>query len=440
MKVAYLTAGAAGMYCGSCLNDNTLARTLGQKGVDIALLPTYTPIRTDEVDVSMDRVFFGGINVYLQQKFAFFRNTPWIVDRLLNTRPLLKLASRLSGSTNARMLGTMTIAVLEGQHGPLRKELDKLVDWLKTDFQPDLVHLTNAMFVGLAGRIKDELDVPVTCGLPGEDLFLDALVEPYRSEAMEALYKGAQDIDAFLAPSQYYQHAMAAYMRVDPARIHYASMGLDMSQEVSEPQSHGQDAPFTIGFLARRAPEKGLHILLNAFKLLAQQHGKQAVALKVAGFLAPQNKAWYQGLVADMEAAGLGDRINWVGELDGAGKSHFFKDLHAFSMPASYQEPKGRSVLEALAHAVPVVQPNHGAFPHMLEQTGGGLLVQPGDPQALADGLSQLMDNEEKRLSLARQGRDQVRAHYTADQMAERVLQVWKKQLSAKDSAQPNEA
>ena len=52
MRVVYLIAGAGGMYCGSCLRDNRLAATLIKQGRDVVLVPLYTPIRTDEADVS----------------------------------------------------------------------------------------------------------------------------------------------------------------------------------------------------------------------------------------------------------------------------------------------------------------------------------------------------------------------------------------------------
>ena len=73
LRVAYITAGAAGMYCGSCLHDNTLAGALLRMGHDVSLIPTYTPIRTDGTDFSIDRVFYGAINVYLAQKASLFR-------------------------------------------------------------------------------------------------------------------------------------------------------------------------------------------------------------------------------------------------------------------------------------------------------------------------------------------------------------------------------
>src|SRR6516225_5680035 len=126
MKIAYITAGAANMYCGSCLHDNTLVAALAAQGQDALLIPTYTPIRTDEPDVSLKRVFFGGINVFLQQKFGLFRHTPWSLDRLLDAPGLLRWVSRFAVRTRAEDLGPLTVSMLRGEHGRQRKEIDKL--------------------------------------------------------------------------------------------------------------------------------------------------------------------------------------------------------------------------------------------------------------------------------------------------------------------------
>src|SRR5437763_7308767 len=130
MKIAYITAGAAGMYCGSCMHDNTLVAALCNLGHDALLVPTYTPIRTDEEDVSQKRIFFGGINVYLEQKLALFRHTPWFIDRLFNFPALLRWVSRFAFGTRAEDLGELTVSMLQGEHGRQSKEVDKLVTWL----------------------------------------------------------------------------------------------------------------------------------------------------------------------------------------------------------------------------------------------------------------------------------------------------------------------
>src|SRR5437762_11241206 len=145
MKIAYITAGAANMYCGSCMHDNTLVSALLAQGHDALLVPLYTPIRTDEPDVSQKRVFFGGINVYLQQKLSLFRHTPWLLDRLLDARGLLRWVSRFAVKTEASSLGGLTLSVLRGEHGHQRKEVAKIVRWLADDVKPDLVNLTNVL-------------------------------------------------------------------------------------------------------------------------------------------------------------------------------------------------------------------------------------------------------------------------------------------------------
>ena len=64
------------MFCGSCMQDNTLVRTLRLAGEDAVLVPTYTPIRVDEDDVSVDRVFMGGVNVYLSSMIPGWKFIP----------------------------------------------------------------------------------------------------------------------------------------------------------------------------------------------------------------------------------------------------------------------------------------------------------------------------------------------------------------------------
>ena len=205
MRVAYITAGAASMYCGSCIHDNALAAALSRRDADVALIPTYTPLRTDEENVSLDRVFYGGVSIFLQQQWSFFRRTHRLFDRVLDSPFLIRTLARLGSSTNARDLGPLTVSILAGEEGNQQKELTRLVAWLQRDFKPDIIQLTNAMFVGMARQLKAQLGIPILCALQGEDLFLDGLPEPSKTQARDILRQRAQDIDAFIAPCAYYQ-------------------------------------------------------------------------------------------------------------------------------------------------------------------------------------------------------------------------------------------
>ncbi len=429
MRIAYIAAGAAGMYCGSCIHDNALASALQRKGIDFALIPTYTPLRTDEPGASIDRVFYGGINVYLQQKMGIFRHTPSFVDRLLNSRILLNSLARFSGSTRAEDLGALTVSVLEGEDGAQKKELAKLVRWLKEDFRPDLVQLTNSMFLGMAREMKRELGIPVLCSLQGEDIFLEGLIEPYRSDARQCLRDRARDVDGFVATCDYYADFMADYLDVPRNRIHVASLGIKLDGH-GESDVKPAPSPFAIGYLARICPEKGLHVLVDAFHQLAEQVGVENVRLSVAGYLGQRDAPYFQHVCEQIASRGLSDVFDYRGEVNREEKIAFLNGIHILSVPTPYKEPKGLSLLEAMANGVPVVQPRHGIFPEWIEKTGGGILVEPDSSEALAAGLLRMMNDAEGREAMGQKGKEAVHQNFSDDDMAEATLAVYRQYVT----------
>jgi len=432
MRIAYIAAGAADMYCGSCLHDNSLAAALQRLGHDAVLIPTYTPLRTDGPDVSHPRIFFGALNVYLQQKAAAFRRTPGAFDRLLDRPGLIRRAARLGASTDPTELGDLTHSILLGEDGFQAKELEKLASWLR-DLRPDVVHLTNSMFAGFARSLKRELNVPVVCSLQGEDLFLDQLREPWRTRVRELLGERARDVDAFQVNSAWYADYMAGYLGgIDRRRLLVVPLGLSLDGHGGG-EARTADGPLTIGYLARICPEKGLHVLVEAFRLLAEQSpGK--VRLRVAGYLGARDRSYLADLEARLAGWGLADSYERVGEVDREEKIRFLQSLDVLSVPTTYREPKGLFVLEALANGVPVVQPRHGAFPELIEATGGGLTVDPDSPEDLARGLGELLREPERRRELGRRGKEAVHARFHVRAEAESTLEVYRQVLNGRQA------
>ena len=429
MRVACIAAGAGGMYCGSCIHDNTLAAALMRLGVDATLVPAYTPLRTDEESVGLERVFYGGINVYLEQKSALVRRLPSWATRPLDRPGLLRwVAGRFGAATEARDLGALTLSVLRGEDGFQRRRLEELVRWLERDLRPDLVQLPNTMFAGLAGPLKRRLGGPVLCAVQGEEIFLDRLVEPYRAQAREELRKRAADVDGFVSPCAVYADYMAGYLDVPRDRFHVVPLGLRLEGHGPPPEAARGPGPFRIGFLARICPEKGLHVAAGALRLLAERLGPEAVRLEAAGWLGPADEAYYEEVRSGLEADGLA--FEYRGSVDRAAKIEFLRSLHALTVPAPYHEPKGLYVLEALANGVPVVQPRHGAFPELVEGTGGGVLVEAAEPEAVADGLQTLFEDEDLRLRLGRQGHAAVHESRGDAVMAERTRNVYERFLA----------
>jgi glycosyltransferase involved in cell wall biosynthesis len=424
MKITYITAGAAGMYCGSCMRDNTLVAALARQGHDALLVPTYTPIRTDEEDVSQPRVFFGGINVYLQQKLGLFRHTPWFLDRLLDARGLLRWVSRFAVKTRAEDLGDLTVSMLQGEHGRQRKEVAKLVAWLAEEVKPEILNLTNALLSGMVHELKKRIKAPVLCSLQGDDIYLEALPEPFRGQCMQLIREHCREIDGFLATSTYYADFMADYFAIPRARIHVVLPGINLTGH-GGPRSREPNGQFTIGYFARICPEKGLHVLAEAFCLLRKEPGVGRCRLHVAGWLGENNRAYFEDIQHRLKEAGLADDFAHVEAPDHDSKVRFLRDIDVLSVPTTYREPKGLYILEALANGVPVVQPRHGSFPELIEATGGGLLVQPDDPHDLAKALRRMLEDHAVRTEMGRKGKEVVHARFHAERMAQETAAVY---------------
>jgi glycosyltransferase involved in cell wall biosynthesis len=426
MRIAYITAGAGGMFCGSCLHDNTLVAELAAQGHDALLIPTYTPITTDEADVSQRRVFLGGINVYLQQKLSLFRRTPWFLDRVLDAPRLLRWVARFAVETRAEELGDLAVSVLEGEHGRQAKEIEKLVAWLAADIKPEVVNLTNVLLSGLVHRIREALRVPVVATLQGDDIFLESLPAPYRQRAIALIGEHCREIDGFVATSRYYADFMAGYVGIPREKIDVVYPGLNLKGYGGD-RAGRNGTPFTIGYFARICPEKGLHMLVDAFVRLRQTPGTPPCRLHVSGWLGENHRPYLDEQKAKLQSAGLLGDFTHVESPDHASKVRFFQAIDVLSVPTTYREPKGIYLLEALANGVPVVQPAHGSFPELVEATGGGLLVAPNDPAELARALRRLIDHPDERAALARHGREAVGKRFTARAMAEATVDVYRK-------------
>jgi glycosyltransferase involved in cell wall biosynthesis len=431
LNILSITAGAAGMYCGSCLRDNALAAELARRGHRVTLLPLYTPTLTDEVNVSDRHVFFGGVSVYLEQRLGVFRRTPRWLDWLWDRPALIRALSGRGVETDPRLLGELTLSMLRGEHGHQRKELGKLIDWLATEPAPDVINLPNTLLIALAAPLERALDRPVCCTLQGEDLFIAGLGEPHRSEALRLIGERVADVDAFIAVSEYYAQFMTAYLRIPPARMRTVRLGINLDGFESSPRP-ARDR-FTIGYFARIAPEKGLDRLCRAYRRLRHDGRLPPSRLEAAGYLGAGHRGYLAGIEREMRESGLGDEFAYRGALDRPGKIAFLRTLDVLSVPAPYADPKGLFVLEALACGVPVVQPRHGAFPEIIERTGGGLLVEPNDEAALAQALLSLALDPALAARLSRQGAEGVRTHYAVSAMASDALAVYE-ELTSKPS------
>ncbi len=425
MKIAHIVAGAGGMYCGSCLHGNSLTAALREAGHDALLVPAYTPLRTDEDNAGLDRVVLGGVNVYLQHHLAFFRKVPWFFDQLFDHPGLLRWFGKRGSSTQPEKLGSLTLSMIQGEEGRQRRELLKLAHWLKQDIRPDLVHLSNVMLVGTARLLAEELDVPVVSTLNGEDAFIERLAEPHYAMVREELRKRSGDLQGLLAMSRYSADFMAEYLDVSRDIIRVVPPGLNLEghgRVVAAEQSNTPSRkPVTIGFLSRICPEKGLHRLAEVFARLAGDEELPPLRLRAAGFLPSGERAYLDGILADLKNKGVDQQFEYTGEPDRAGKICFLQSLDVMCLPSLRTESKHLAVLETWANGIPTVLPRHGPFPEMTEDTRGGLLYDPDDPASLAAVLKQMIFDPTLAAEYGSQAQEAIHNRYNATLMAERI-------------------
>ncbi|MEE2888012.1 MAG: glycosyltransferase family 4 protein [Planctomycetota bacterium] len=424
MRFMLLTPGTGHFYCGSCLRDNTLGNALREIGHEVDMVPLYLP-HVLEGSTSAGPVQMGGINMYLQQKSRLAGKLPRFVTRLLDRPGLLRWVSRRRSLTDAKLLGAMTLSMLSGESGHQRVELDKLVAWANSVSPgPDVIVLSNMLLSGIARGLGDALQVPVISTMQGESPFLDALPTPFSEQAWAELRRRVVDIDAFVAVSSWYGDLMQKQLAVPSEKMHVIYNGLDPADFTATPPLLAQRQPATIGYLARLCSDKGVDLLVDAFIRLKARDTVPGLRLCLAGVQLAEDIALMNELRARLQEQGVADDVEVHANVSREEKLTLLHKFSVLSVPATYAESFGLYLLEAMGAGVPVVQPDHAAFPEILEATGGGDLCAPNDASALAESLERLLLDGERAQRLADVGRQAVLVRFPAERMAREFADV----------------
>jgi glycosyltransferase involved in cell wall biosynthesis len=433
MNIVHITPGAGGMYCGICLRDNALVATLKKMGHQATMVPLYLPLTLDEEDQSAGTpIFFSGINVYLEQKSALFREAPNWFHQLMAARPLLKWAGSKAAKTRPESLGDLTLSMLRGEEGFQARELDELIAWLRTQPKPDVICLSNALLVGMARKLKSELGTAVVCMLQGEVDYLDALLPEYRAQCWKLLSERAKDVDLFGAASRYFGDLMSQRLGLTPERVKVVYSGINLEgygdSRASSPVAD-KSAP-VLGYFARMCPEKGLDTLVEAYIELRQRDRIKNLKLRIGGGCGAGDEPFVNSLRQRLKESGYLKDVEFFPNVDRAAKVKFLQSLSVFSVPVRSIEAFGLYVIEAMAAGVPVVQPRTGAFPELMEATGGGITYE-GDSKALVAALEELLSDPERARSLGRAGRQAALEKFSAEAMARSALDFYQEAVSS---------
>ena len=427
MKIVQITPGSGdNFYCENCLRDQALVRTLRSKGHDVIMVPLYLPLQIDSPETLTDvPIFFGGINVYLQQKLGLFRKTPRWLDRLFDNRALLSWISRIAGMTRARDLGESTLSMLKGEHGRQVKELNRLVEWLARDRErPDVIILSNVLLGGLAPALRQHLRVPVVCMLQDEEGFVDGLEGPYTEAAWDLLRRRCREINAFVAVSRSYGNRIAPKLDLHEDLLHTLYMGIDMN--AYQPADSPQDR-LNIGFLSRMCQERGLDTLVEAFILLKQTPELKSCKLQITGGKSLADEPFLRGIRRHLAESGVEGDVFFMPEFLGERRQQWLRGLTVMCVPEKEEAAYGLFAMEALATGVPVVEPAIGIFPELIALTGGGVLVEKNSPQSFAEALSPLLLDPDAARRLGIQGRMGMKTHFNVEKTAEDLIDLLKK-------------
>jgi glycosyltransferase involved in cell wall biosynthesis len=431
MNIIQIIPGSGGsFYCGNCMRDSKYVEALRKQGHQVTKIPMYLPLFSDEHDLKDVPVFYGAVSIYLKQLFPFLRKAPKWFDRLLNSGPVLKLASNMAGSTNAKGLEEMTVSMLLGEDGKQKEELEHLIVWMEKYSKPDVVHISNALLLGLAHRIKERLKVPVVCSLQDEDVWVDAMMDGYREKVWKLMSEKSVDVDGFIAVSDYFKNRMLQQMDLPAEKVFSLHLGVDPKDYEYIP---AKEKSKNIGYLSRMCHENGFDILVDAFILLKKKKGFEDVKLNVTGGSTGDDTKYIKSLRKKLSQEKLEGEVEFHEIFEGPGRREFFKKISVLSVPVRNGEAFGMYLLEAMASGIPVVQPALGAFPEIISISEGGMVYQPNTPEKLCESLAELLSDSQRLNELCTNARKGVGTKFDIYDHAKAIVAIYEKTLESRN-------
>jgi len=423
MNIIQIIPGSGGsFYCGNCLRDSKYVEALRNQGHQVVKIPMYLPLFADEHDISGIPIFYGAISTYLKQVYPIFRKAPKWFDRMLNSKPMMKLAASMAGSTRAKGLEDMTISMLLGEQGQQKEELENMVNWIADHCKPDIIHLSNALLLGLAKRLKEKVGVPVLCSLQDEDVWVDVMTPSVQDKIWKLMHTRAEDVDAFVAVSNFFAEVMKKKMDLPPEKVKTFYLGVDYEDyKFVSTKDKGRN----VGYISRLCHENGFDIAIDAFIDLKKNSGFEDVKLIATGGSTGDDSKFIKEQKRKIKENGLSDDFKIVDEFEEESIHSFFEKVSMVSVPVRNGEAFGMYLLESMASGVPVVQPALGAFPEIIETAGGGTVYSPNSPEKLSESWAELLTDSERLEKLSQAGYQGTKEKFNIHTHAKEIITLY---------------
>ena len=415
MKVLFIIPGSGdSFYCGNCFRDNLQASALRKAGHDVIIMPLYLPLKHQSFQA--DTPSFPATTYFVAQKFFGEKKMPGWLKRVTGSDSMLNMASSLSGTTSAEGMEEMTLSMITGDDPAFREQVQQLIDWVKNQEKPDIIHLSSTLLLGIAKEIKQQLDIPVVCSVQDEEVWIDSLNEKDSSLAWQGIRENIPYIDRFITTSEFYKKIISERIPQMKA-VDVVYPGINSEKYASD--SYPEDP--VIGFFYRMNQKNGLDILAEAFVKLKKRGTVQRLKLKIGGGYTGEDKRFLKRIKSILSPYKEDVEISDSYSLDD--HTGFYRTITVLSVPITFEESVGLYLCEAFAAGRPAVEPAIGSFSEIVE--GAGLIYSPNDSDSLADALERILTDEALLAKCKEQALKLSKTRYSDFVLANNLINIY---------------
>ncbi|MDR0560679.1 MAG: glycosyltransferase family 4 protein [Prevotellaceae bacterium] len=416
MKILFIVPGSGdAFYCGNCFRDSLYAGALRKAGHDVLVMPLYLPL-TDESLKADTQLFFPAVSFYVARKFFTEKPMPSWIERILNSKTMLKLASSMSGATSAAGMEDLTLSMIYGDDAAFSEQANRLTNRFAEHDKPDIIHLSSTLLVGIAKAIKQRFDIPVVCTMQDEEVWIDSLDKKYASMAWRGIAENIMYIDKFITSSNYYRNFIAQKLpQIKNIEVVYPGIDLNKYAAESFPQNP------TIGFFYRMNHLNGLDILAEAFVKLKRKNSIRNLKLKIGGGYTGKDRKFIKH-VRKILSPYMSD-VEIFERYSPGSHAKFYSEITIISVPLTFSEGAGLYLCEAFAAGRPAVEPATGSFGEIMGDAG--IIYAENSSDLLADSIEKLLTDSELFSMSCKNAKRLSETRYNAIISSEQLIKIY---------------
>ena len=420
LKILFIVPGAGdSFYCGNCFRDNLQASAMRKAGHDVIIMPLYLPLKHESFPADTP-LFFPATTYYTAQKFFRNKKMPEWLERFTGSDLMLKMASSFSGATSAKGMESMTLSMITGNDPAFTDQVNSLIDWIENRENPDIIHLSSSLLIGIAKMLKQRFSIPIVCSIQDEEVWIDSMDKKYADMAWEGIAENIRYVDKFITTSEFYKKiACKKIPAITDIDVIYP--GVDCQKYASP------DYPEypVIGFFYRMNRDNGLDILAEAFVRLKKQDVIPNLKLKIGGGYTGKDKKFLKKVKKIL--APYKEYVEMCDNYSLDDHARFYSSITVISAPITFEEGVGLYLCEAFAAGRPAVVPATGSFPEIAGEAG--ILYYPNNSESLANALLELLADKDLYTQSVKRAGELSSTRYNDQIIAEKLIRLYSTQI-----------